>query len=174
MSAQPNVTVMEVSYDDMLARRIDRQWYRLHRGARFKSLLISILNTVLIGLLPAWMGHFYAAKSGAMAGVIAFASTAVFQAFVYALLSPLQAADNRTKDHSQKSWTYEMTEDHWGWTTEDGLSVKAPWTVLKLEVEMPDAYSVRAGSADVVVLKAPLQRAGVEAKFRRKLGLAEA
>lgn len=165
---------MEVTYDDKLARRVDRQWYRSHRRERIKSLFKSIWNTMLFSLLPAYMAHFYAVKEGAIGGIIAFLVITVAQATLYALLGPMQAADIRSKENRDKKWTYEMTDDYWGWTVEEGVSVRASWSSLKLDSEMQDAYSIHAGDTEVLVLKTPLQQAGIEAEFRRRLGLSGA
>lgn len=69
-----------------------------------------------------------------------------------------------------KTWDCELTPDFYQFTGPDGVVVSVPWRWMKIESAEPEYWEISCRGFKLMVFREPLQKAGLESEFERRLG----
>lgn len=159
-----------VEYDSQAVKRVQRATIRSYGGLTFAFALFLfgwLLNCAFLGSTlskivdPGAASHVWPAVISASVGLLGVV-------LGYSLRWQLTSAFG-VKDAGEV-WTCEIGEERWTFTRQDGYSTSVPWNLMKLRFEHPEGWWVQCGRVPIVVMRAPLQAAGLEDEFRRRAG----
>src|SRR5688572_5054643 len=72
--------------------------------------------------------------------------------------------------YPEQTWQCEVTDEGWGFRSEDGIYTFIPWSAMKLECERHRTWYITYGNHGVWVYREPLRKAGLEQGFKARMG----
>jgi len=150
------------------ARVVKKNWRRQWRSVVLRNAQ-SVAYATVLGACSACAGSSY---SGADFRWRIMSGGAIFAAAVTVILIAAQwdaASRNLANKAGPKSWQCAISDSAYTFTDQSGIAVSIPWSVMRVELEDPDAWLILYPGGELVVFRKPLRNAGFEEEFRRRV-----
>jgi len=134
--------------------------------------LITSVHVALMGVLGCVVAQTVGNQPLTLSEVLA-AGIAVFVVQALAMYAHQSRAIQRgvARFAEQKlSWFCEISDEGFQSRSNSGVVSLVPWSLMKLQLEDPDAWWIEYEQTGLVIFREPLRVAGLEDEFRRRIG----
>jgi hypothetical protein len=126
---------------------------------------VVMLGGMVLYLLP----HHQAVVYGEEVGFAWFLGLSILVGFAAYAIASYRQFNADVGGIQSEVWTIEVREDGWSYTGRTGIQGFIPWSQLKVDLDLPDAYLVRAYPMQFLVFRAPLRTAGLDEEFAARV-----